>query len=46
MQEIIFEVNEKISFYKRVRRFNIRDKEFEKTTTKKIKRFKEKPGNQ
>ena len=42
MQEIIFNVNDKMPLYKRIRRFNIRDKEFEKTTTKKIKRFKEK----
>jgi long-chain acyl-CoA synthetase len=38
MGEIIDAANEKMSTYKRVKRFNIRETEFEKTTTKKIKR--------
>ncbi len=40
-QEIVHGVNAKMSFYKRIKRFNIRDKEFEKTTTQKIKRHVE-----
>ncbi|MEN8905030.1 MAG: AMP-binding protein [Clostridiales bacterium] len=32
-------INNKIPLYKRIRKFNIREKEFEKTTTKKIKRY-------
>lgn len=38
-QDIIHEINSKMPFYKRIRRFNIRHEEFEKTTTKKIKRY-------
>ncbi len=38
MQTIIDEVNEKMPTYKRVKRFNIRKTDFEKTTTQKIKR--------
>ncbi len=34
----IGEANDKMSSYKRVKRFNVREAEFEKTTTKKIKR--------
>lgn len=37
--EIIEEVNEKVPNYKRVKRVNLRKSEFEKTTTRKIKRF-------
>ncbi len=32
-------INEQMPSYKRVKRFGIRDREFEKTTTRKIKRF-------
>jgi long-chain acyl-CoA synthetase len=32
-------INEEMSFYKRVKRFRIRETEFDKTTTKKIKRW-------
>lgn len=39
MEEIIEEINEKIPSYKKIKRFHIRKSEFEKTTTKKIKRF-------
>lgn len=35
---VIDETNERMSLYKRVKRFKIRDTEFEKTTTRKIKR--------
>ena len=35
----IDEINEQMPLYKRVKRFNIRKTEFEKTTTRKIKRF-------
>ncbi len=38
MQTIIDEVNGKMPTYKRVKRFNIRKTDFEKTTTQKIKR--------
>ena len=37
--DIIDEVNEKVPNYKRVKRFHLRTTEFEKTTTRKIKRF-------
>lgn len=37
--DIIEEVNEKVPNYKRVKRFHLRKTEFEKTTTRKIKRF-------
>lgn len=36
--EIIEEINERTPLYKRVKRFDIRKEEFEKTTTRKIKR--------
>ncbi len=35
----IDEINEQMPLYKRVKRFNLRKTEFEKTTTRKIKRF-------
>lgn len=35
----IDKINEQMPLYKRVKRFRIREKEFEKTTTRKIKRF-------
>lgn len=35
----VAEINEKLPSYKRIKAFIVRDKEFEKTTTKKIKRF-------
>ena len=37
--DIIEEVNEKVPNYKRIKRFHLRKNEFEKTTTRKIKRF-------
>ncbi|MDR1134727.1 MAG: AMP-binding protein [Clostridiales Family XIII bacterium] len=39
IKEELDRVNEKLPLYKRVKRFALRDEEFEKTTTKKIKRF-------
>ena len=41
IQEVVHEVNSKIPLYKRIKRFNIRNDEFEKTTTQKIKRYGE-----
>jgi long-chain acyl-CoA synthetase len=38
--------NEKMPPYKRVKRFSVRDEEFEKTTTKKIKRHVVKHGEE
>lgn len=38
-KKIIDDTNEQMSSYKRVKRFVIRDEEFEKTSTKKIKRY-------
>lgn len=35
-------INDKMPLYKRVKRFSIREEEFEKTTSRKIKRFSEK----
>ncbi len=37
-------INRSIPLYKRIRQFSIRDMEFEKTTTKKIKRYNQKTG--
>jgi len=37
--EEIRKTNEKLSSYKQIRKFKIRDQEFEKTTTQKIKRY-------
>lgn len=39
INDIISEVNKRLPNYKHIKWFKIRDKEFEKTTTKKIKRF-------
>lgn len=39
IQENIHDINSKMPLYKRIRRFNIKEEEFEKTTTKKIIRF-------
>ena len=39
ISDIVKSVNEKLPNYKHIKSFNIRDKEFEKTTTQKIKRF-------
>ena len=41
MQSIIDGVNENMPTYKRVKRFGIRETDFEKTTTRKIKRHLE-----
>ena len=38
-KKIIDDINDEMSTYKRVKRFEIRDKEFEKTSTRKIKRY-------
>jgi len=40
LQEVIDRVNDRLPYYNHVAEFEIRDKEFEKTTTKKIMRFK------
>ena len=39
MSEVIKEVNKELSSYKQIRKFYIRENEFEKTTTQKIKRY-------
>ena len=39
LKKEIDEINESMPLYKRVKRFEIREEEFEKTTTKKIKRY-------
>jgi long-chain acyl-CoA synthetase len=39
LKKEIDEINEHMPLYKRVKRFDIRQEEFEKTTTKKIKRY-------
>ena len=39
LKKEIDEINENMPLYKRVKRFEIRESEFEKTTTKKIKRY-------
>lgn len=39
LQKIIDEYNQKVPLYKRVGKLKIREVEFEKNTTKKIKRF-------
>ena len=41
MKKAVAEINEKLPSYKRIKSFIIKDKEFEKTTTQKIKRFGE-----
>ena len=41
LKKEIDEINENMPLYKRVKRFEIRKEEFEKTTTKKIKRYAE-----
>ncbi len=46
IQEVIHNVNGKMPLYKRIRRFNIRNDEFEKTTTQKIKRYGNNTKNQ
>ena len=38
-KKIIDDTNDQMPSYKRVRRFVLRNEEFEKTSTKKIKRF-------
>ena len=39
MSDIVKSVNSKLPNYKHIKSFGIRDEEFEKTTTKKIKRY-------
>lgn len=39
MREIVDEVNSKVPHYKKIKRIEVRDKDFVKTTTLKIKRF-------
>lgn len=39
IQEVIHDINSKMPLYKRIRRFNIKQEELEKTTTKKIIRY-------
>lgn len=39
MSDVVSSVNSKIPNYKHIKNFVVRDKEFEKTTTKKIKRY-------
>lgn len=39
IKRIVDETNDQMPLYKRIRRFEIRESEFEKTTTKKIKRY-------
>jgi long-chain acyl-CoA synthetase len=39
LKKVIDDINEEMALYKRVKRFAVRKTEFEKTTTKKIKRF-------
>ncbi|MBK5261472.1 MAG: AMP-binding protein [Peptostreptococcaceae bacterium] len=41
MKMILDDINEQMPLYKRVKRFTVRRTEFEKTTTRKIKRFTE-----
>jgi long-chain acyl-CoA synthetase len=38
-KEVIEDINEEMPIYKRIKRFAVRKTEFEKTTTRKIKRF-------
>jgi len=40
IKKIVGEINEKLPIYKRVRNFSVRKEDFERTTTKKIKRHK------
>lgn len=44
LKKEIDEINEHMPLYKRVKRFDIRTEEFEKTTTKKIKRYTSNQG--
>ncbi len=37
--DVIMEVNKELPLYKQIKKFYVRDKEFEKTTTQKIKRY-------
>ncbi len=39
IKKVIDDINEEMAIYKRIKRFAVRKTEFEKTTTKKIKRF-------
>jgi long-chain acyl-CoA synthetase len=40
IEKEVAEANKQLTSYKRIRKFHIRDKEFEKTTTQKIKRYR------
>jgi long-chain acyl-CoA synthetase len=42
IKKLIGDINEKLPIYKRIRNFSVRKEDFEKTTTKKIKRHKNK----
>jgi long-chain acyl-CoA synthetase len=42
IKKMVSEINEKLPIYKRVRKFSVRKEDFERTTTKKIKRHKNK----
>ena len=39
ISDVVSSVNKKLPNYKHIKGFNIRDKEFEKTTTQKVKRY-------
>ena len=44
ISDVVSNVNSKIPNYKHIKNFVVRDKEFEKTTTQKIKRYGENMG--
>jgi long-chain acyl-CoA synthetase len=44
IDEEVKALNRNVPLYKRIRRFTVREEEFEKTSTKKIKRYMEKTG--
>ena len=45
IKKVIDETNEQMPLYKRVKRFKLRKEEFEKTTTRKIKRYSNPPAD-